>query len=483
MRLRRQGINPALTLLASATTHMHVDYEHFTDDRRVDRGIPSFQGRPSGTDIHTFFGDPDVSHSNARVDAAGAVVEHAIGAVTLKNRTRYVKYDKFYQNVFPGAVDASGTQVSLAGYNNGTGRTNLFNQTDVTLDGWTGRVGHTLLVGAELGRQGTDNFRETGYFGGNATSTSVPFAQPTRSTGVVFRQSATDADSHVRTDVGALYAQDQITLSPNWQAIVGLRVDRFDLRFHNNRNGQDLSRDDQLVSPRAGLIFKPIEPVSFYGSYSVSHLPSAGDQFSSLTVTTQTLQPERFNNYELGAKWDVSPALSLTSAVFRLDRTNSQATDPNDPSRIVQTGAQRTTGYELGVSGNLSNAWEIAGGYSAQKAEIVSTTTAAKAGASVPLVPRQTVSLWNKYQVVPAAGVGLGLIHQARMYAAIDNTVTLPAFTRVDGALFLGVTRFVRVQLNVENLFDTKYYATSQGNNNILPGAERTFRLSLSAGL
>jgi catecholate siderophore receptor len=84
-------------------------------------------------------------------------------------------------------------------------------------------------------------------------------------------------------------------------------------------------------------------------------------------------------------------------------------------------------------------------------------------------------------QLAPALAIGAGAVHQARMYAAIDNTVTLPAFTRLDGALFLAMPYRTHAQLNVENVLDTRYYATSQGNNNIMPGASRTVRLSVSA--
>ena len=101
----------------------------------------------------------------------------------------------------------------------------------------------------------------------------------------------------------------------------------------------------------------------------------------------------------------------------------------------------------------------------------------------MPLVPHHTLSLWNRYQLSPAAGVGLGVIHQAEMYAAIDNSVTLPSFTRVDGAVFLGVMPHIRLQLNVENVLNRRYYPTSHCNNNILPGAPRTLRLSVSTGL
>ena len=485
MSLRRSGLNPTASLMLGGGTLLKLDYEHFRDDRTVDRGIPSFQGRPSFAPVSTFFGDQSASYSHTRVDAGGLSAERMFGdGFTLRNRSRWVSYDKFYQNVYAAsAVNAAATQVSLGAYNSATPRSNVFNQTDLLVDVATGAVRHSLVLGAELSRQLTDNFRQTGYFAGGATNVSVPVDAPTVASGVTFRQSASDADNRVVANVGALYVQDQIQLSPMWQAVLGVRMERFALHFYNNRNGAALERADRLVSPRAGLIFKPAEALSLYGSYGVSNLPSAGDQFSSLTATTQTLEPERFRNYELGLKWDVSPALAFTSAVFRLDRTNSSAPDPNNAGMVVQTGAQRSTGAELGLTGDVTSAWQIAGGYAVQRAVITSTTNAAPEGRAVPLVPHHTVSLWNRYQLSPRAGVGLGVIHQAESYAAIDNAVTLPAFTRVDGALFVGLVPRVRLQLNLENALNRRYFATSHGNNNIMPGAPRTIRVSVATGL
>ena len=212
--LTRRGISPTATFLAGGATVLRLDYEHFRDERNVDRGIPSYRGVPAATPIETFFGDPDVSHSRASVDAGAIVVDRQLGrGVSLRNRTRVVHYDKFYQNVFAGAVDSTGTQVNLQGYNNATVRTNAFNQTDFTGKLVTGALQHTLLAGAELSRQNTDNLRNTGYFENSATTTLVPVEQPARATGVAFRPSATDANNHVRADVGALYAQDQIELA------------------------------------------------------------------------------------------------------------------------------------------------------------------------------------------------------------------------------------------------------------------------------
>ena len=479
--LERWGINPTLALMAGSRTSVHGGYERFSDERVVDRGIPSYRGGPADVDIRTFYGDPDVNHAYAHVDAGTMTVDRALGAtLLLRNRTRLTRYDKFYQNIYPGAVTAAGDQVALGAYNHGTDRRNLFNQSDLTWEAATGAVRHVLLAGAELGRQRTDNVRRTGWFGDSATSVLVSLEAPRVAEPVVFRMNASDADNAVTARVAAAYVQDQLQLSRHWQAIVGLRVDRFALAFHDNRTGNDLSRTDRMVSPRAGLVLKPVEPLSLYSSYGVSYLPSSGDQFSSLTATTATLEPERFRNYEVGAKWDVGSDLALTAAVYRLDRSNGAAPDPRDASRLVQTGAQRTTGWELGATGSLTSRWQVAGGWAVQKAIVVSRTTSARAGATVPLVPHHTLSLWNRWQVVPALGAGLGVVHQARVYTSLDNGTTLPPFTRLDAALYARPFAGVRAQLNVENLLDHRYYATSQGNNNIQPGAPRTVRASLT---
>ncbi len=477
--LRRYGVSPTLTLIPTQSTKLRLSYEYFHDGRVVDRGVPSYRGVPSTAERTVFFGNPDQSKSSADVHLGSAVVEQQIGGWNLRNQTLFGAYDKFYGNVFPGAVNADQTMVSLSAYDTATQRNNLFNQTDAVRNLKTGPVRHTLLVGSEFGRQVTDNLRNTGYFG-NATTLSVPFSSPTVFTAAGFRQSASDAHNSVRNTVSAAYVQDQIQISRFVQIVSGLRFDRFDLSFANLRNDARLRRVDNMVSPRAGIVIKPITSLSLYGNYSVSFLPSAGDQFASLTATSQTLKPEKFTNYEIGAKWDLARGLSLSSAIYLLDRTNTSAVHPNNPALIVQTGAQRSKGLELGFNGRLARIWTIAGGYARQDAVLRSATTAGLAGARVPQVPQHTFSLWNHYRILPRLGAGFGLIHQADMFAAIDNSVRLPAFTRADAAVFYSLTEKLRLQANIENVLDTHYYVSAHSNNNISPGSKRALRIGLN---
>ncbi|HWB40922.1 MAG TPA: TonB-dependent siderophore receptor [Gemmatimonadales bacterium] len=483
VNVERYGINPAVAVAAGASTRISANFERFYDYRTADRGIPSFRGRPAETDARTFFGDPSQSWSDATINAGTALIEHDLGpALQLRNRSVVGDYDKMYQNVFPGSVDATGATVSISAYNNRNDRNNLFNQTELTWRVSTGSVSHTLLGGIELGRQVSRNLRNTGFFDGTETSVIAPVDHPTISRSITFRPGETDANNRTRANTIGVYLQDQVALTPYLQLIAGARFERFDLGFHNFRNGEELARQDDLVSPRAGLVVKPVEPLSFYGSYSVSYLPSAGDQFSSLTATTETLEPEKFENYEIGAKLDVVTGLALSAAVYQLDRTNTTAPDPVDPTRTVQTGSQRTKGFEFGATGSLTPRWQVAAGYANQDAYITNLTAQAPPGAKVPLVPRNTFSLWNKYQLHRMWGIGAGIVYQDRMFAAIDNAVTLPSFTRFDAGAYFTLGRELRAQVNVENLFDTEYFITSHSNNNISPGSPRALRVSVTAG-
>jgi catecholate siderophore receptor len=478
--LNRFGLNPTFTIVTGKQTQIRVAYEHFHDKRVADRGIPSFHARPADAGISTFFGNPRASIVRARVNLASMVIDHQVGNLNIHNRTLFGAYRRFYQNFVPGAVNSDETRVNLSAYNNATHRRNVFNQTDLNYSAKTASIRHTLLAGTEFGRQVSNNFRNTGFFNDTSTTISVSFADPTISTPVAFRQNTTDADNRVQANVAAGYAQDQIELSSKVQVLAGLRFDHFNLKFHNNRNGESLSRVDNLWSPRAGIVFKPFLPLSLYGSYSVSYLPSSGDQFSSLTAITQMLKPEKFSNYEFGAKWDVLQTVSLTTAVYSLARTNTRATDANDPTKIVQTGSQRTNGAEVALSGRLTPDWQILGGYAYQDADVTSATIAAPKGARVGQVPRHTFSLWNNYQFAKKLGASLGLVHRSNMFAAIDNKVLLPGYTRADAALYYTITEKVRLQANLENLFDKKYFINADGNDNISPGSPRSVRLSVT---
>lgn len=476
--IERYGANPSMALTITDETRLMLSYERLNDDRTVDRGIPSRSGRPLDIDESTYFGNPALSFSAATVNLATAVLEHEFSeSLKLRNKAQYGDYDKYYQNVYPlSAVNLAGN-VTLDAYQAGTQRENLFNQTDLIWRTSTGSITHTVLAGIEMGRQDTENFRNNSTFS-TTPAAIVPISNPVTSAVPLFN--VPNQNNDVEVSVTAFYLQDQITLSQRLQLIAGVRFDQFDVEFDNHLNGAHFERDDDFISPRAGLIYRPTDPVSLYASYSVSYLPSSGDQFNSLDATSAALEPEEFENVEVGVKWDVIPRLTLTAAVYQLDRSNTRAPGPT-PGTIVLTGEQRSEGVELGLSGALTDEWELIAGYAYQQAEITSTTSAAPLGRSVALVPEHQWSLWNTYRLAPRWRLGLGVVHQDEIYASISNAVTLPSFTRVDGALFLSLGEHFEGQLNIENLLEEEYFSTAHNDNNITPGSPMVVSLRLAA--
>ena len=479
--IKRAGINPTLAIRAGQNTSVVLGYEHFRDDRVADRGVPSFAGRPYRTDPSMYFGNQELSPVWVRVDAFTAVIEHDFGnGWSLRIRSRYADYDKFYQNIYAsGPANTNGT-VRLGAYNNATRRTNLFNQTDLFYTLTTGSVKHKLAAGLEFGRQQTDNLRQTGTI----ASPIVPTSKPRAAGPVLFATSASDAFNHGVASDAAVYLQDQVEFSPQWQLIAGVRYDRFSVDFEN-RNPKMLARlhvRDTPVSPRLGLVYKPFEALSVYGSYSVAFVPRAGDQLGSLSATLAAFDPEKFKNLELGAKWDIRPDLGASVAIYKLERSNVVTASPTDPLQSILVDGQTTKGAELSLAGKVNAAWSVMGGYAWQDAKLAFiANNKALNGATLANVPKHTFSLWNRYDLDSQWAAGMGVSYRDSIFAAVDNTVTLPAYTRVDLALFYKMSKTVQLQANLENLLDKQYWALANGNNNITPGSPRALRVTLNA--
>lgn len=482
--LERYAVNPTVTFTPGARTAVTLSFEHARDERTADRGIPSQAGKPFVTDTSTFFGDAANSRSESTVNAFTAVLDHDFGGGTsLRNQFRFTDYEKFYQNIFAnGAVNTTTGQVAIAAYNIVNDRTNLFNQTDLTTRFKTGGIEHTLLAGVEFGTQDSTNLRLTGFFNNTPATTSVnvaaskPFATPSG-----YLNRAQDANNEVKIDVAAVYVQDQLALSDSVKLLAGLRHDRFKVEFDDQRAGvTDRSRTDSGTSPRLGLIWSPTGAATLYASYSEAMVPASGDQ-PSLTAGTAELEPETAKNYELGGRFDLTPAVTLSAAVFQLDRENVRVSDPARPGFFLTTGETRTEGYELGLQGKLLPNWEIFAGYAHLDAEITRATSDGPAGRKLPAVPEEAVSLWNKVALGGGWSVGLGVIHQSASFTSIGNTVQLPSYTRADGAIYYAFADGkTRLALNVENLSDETYYPNAHNDNNITPGAPRNARLTLN---
>lgn len=478
----RYAWNPYVAFNLNDTWRLGLSYEYVNDTRTTDRGVPSIASgagqpnRPITGYRDQFFGVPGANFTELEAQIAKLRLDGQLAPnLSFSGTVLYGDYDKIYVNVYPnGPATAQNGTVALAAYSDPSQRENIIAQANLVWDTQTGPLMHKILVGAEYGDQKSSNSRANGSLS-NATFNLANPVFPS----VTFNTLVTNTVSDV--EFFSIYFQDQISLGENVDIVAGLRYDRFDI------SGVDLipavdrpfERTDDKVSPRVGLIFKPQENLSLYGSYSQSFLPRSGDQFRALSVTQQNLAPEKFTNYELGAKWDIQPNLNLTLAVFQLDRSNATTPDPLNPLRTINIGMTRTQGVELAATGKITSAWQVHGGYSYQDA-----TLAGNDSVRLGQVPKHQASLWNRYDFTDAFAAGVGIIHQSSQFAAIrtvDNTTKLPAFTRVDAALYYDVSDALQLQVNVENLFDTNYYSDAHNNNNISTGAPINGRFTIRA--
>ena len=155
--------------------------------------------------------------------------------------------------------------------------------------------------------------------------------------------------------------------------------------------------------------------------------------------------------------------------MFQLDRTNATTPDPNNVTATINVGETRTKGLELALTGRITPNWQMSGGYTYQDAKLRGNDFVRLAQ-----VPKHQSALWNRYDFNHSVGVGLGVVHQSSQFAAIRTSATttrLPAFTRVDAALFFKASDRLELQVNVENLLDEEYFSDAHNNNNITPGA------------
>ncbi|KAM3111553.1 TonB-dependent siderophore receptor [Phormidesmis sp. 146-33] len=273
-----------------------------------------------------------------------------------------------------------------------------------------------------------------------------------------------------RRDTLGIYLQDQITLAENLKLLVGGRFDAF-------RRKDDFGTPEEesltAFSPRAGIVYQPIKPISLYASYARSFQP---DRFLGRSATSEPFKPTEGTQYEIGIKADISNRLSATLAAFQITKTNVLTPDPNDPDSSIQVGEQKSKGIELDISGEISPGWNIIASYAYTDA-ITSEDNNIPVGNRLINVPRHAASLWTSYELqsgnLKGLGFGLGLYYVGDRNADLENTSILPSYFRTDSAIYYKRDNW-RIALNFRNLFNKTYYETSQGRDIIYPGAPFT---------
>ena len=488
----RIGVNPTARLSLNESTRLDLSYEYVDHERFIDRGIPTgSNGDPVERFDRVVFGDPNVNVTRLKAHIFMANLEHRFSdSMKGKVTALYGDYDKLYQNFYAASYDEANFPdvVTLDGYVDTTQRENLILSGNLIKEVSFANMSHRFLLGAEYVDTSSDQDRWNTYW--SETADDKETFSVTRPMGIIggvgtnalgartvndFTVDQND-DTRVGVEVASFYLQDEMAVTDYLDIVLGARFDQFEIDVFNVPADESRSKRDEEVSPRMGLVLKPMENMSLYASYSESFLPRSGEQFANINGSKGQLDADTFANTELGFKWDISPALSFTAAVFEIEQESPQVAD-NDPATLDVIKSE-TDGFELQLEGQLTEAWYISAAYSYLDGEQMGRT--GSKGLRPRELPENMFSVWNFVQFTPKLGAGLGLTYQDESFINNSNTARLPSYTRVDAALYYEWSDDLRVQLNFENLGDTVYFPSSHSTHQASVGAPFNARLAVT---
>jgi catecholate siderophore receptor len=308
-------------------------------------------------------------------------------------------------------------------------------------------------------------------------------------------QTAVRQKPQTRTNTLSGYIIDTIDIGDQWSVIGGLRFDRFHAKFDQNFGAatQHFKHTDNMASPRAAVVYKPMENTSVYFSYGTSYNPSAENL--SLAASNKDLDPEKDRTYEVGVKTTVLDGLlGLTAAAFDTEMTNARITDPLSPGLQSLAGTEKVKGFEFGAQGHITENWEVVAGYTYLDAYAIGLAGPGIKG-PIPNTAKNQANLWTTYDFDTGWQIGAGVNYVSSRGAGTDNLTVpgsiivarAPGYTTFDAMIGYQVNDHLSFRLNGYNLTDKYYYAYSYfvrpNENHVVPGAGRTVLLTASLGL
>jgi len=478
----RIGVNPTFRYDFSDDTRVDLSYEYINHERFIDRGIPTgTDGKPVERFDDIVFGDSEQNQTDLEAHVFRAIFQHNF-TENLKGNFNvfYGDYDKSYQNVYASGYNEANTPgvVTVDGYIDTTQRENLILSTNLIGEFQTGGLEHTVLFGGEHIDTSSDQDRFNAFWDRTADDNEIfQVAEPLGLNGGVGINAAgftttnnwSDLNdfTQVEIEVYSVYFQDQVTVTPWLQLVGGVRFDSFEIEVDDVRANASDDRTDNEWSPRGGVILKPIENISLYGSYSSSFQPRSGEQFANLN---NNLAPDEFETWEGGVKWDVAPMMSFTAAYFQNEQTTT-ARD-NVTGENFETRGMEVEGIELQMQGKIFDHLFVRAGYSWMDGETAN-------GSEPRELPENTLFFWGDYQVSDKFGLGMGVTHQDDTLIRDGGFQKLPGYTRVDAMAYYDVTNKLRLQMNVENLTDETYFPNSHSTHQATVGQPISARFSI----
>ena len=519
----RAGIAPSITFGLDSDTRATLSYYYLKTDDTPDSGVPynnptgysQYSGKPIDVKQGVYYGWKDRDFQKQENQSGTIKLEHDLtDNLTISNTAVYNKAKNDY--LWTNPDDSKGNFYSATGALTGNvwARTNsrvadtdtFTDQLALTGKFNTGRLKHNFNLGAEYSDQETDR---TQYIinGDNTTGNKYQNCTPADSissgwctsvqnpnrgpwTGSI---STEGADRYnIQNKNTSVYFLDSIELHPQWILDLGLRWDDYSAeqtmiagRYNSTYSEAtviNLKNDSDFVNYQAGLVYKPVENGSIYASYATSSNPvgvDGGDGSEGITAAIQNLKPEEVRTMELGTKWDVlNDKLNLTAAIFRTEKINTRATADDGTTKNI--GETRVDGFELGVNGNITDKWALSAGYTYLDSELVDDGTGLNDGKQVQNVAKNSATLWTTYQVMPQLTLGAGAIAMDKVYANAANTKWVPGYVRYDAMARYNVNKNVDLQLNVNNLADTRYFTKAYASHYATEAEGRSAVLSLN---
>jgi len=460
-------VAPALTWAISDQTRVTLQGEIIRSSFPNYRGLPaigSVRSNPNGRiPINLNIAEPGKDFNDNRVERVGYELEHRFSQNwSLRNAFRITLFSYDQDSFFPNSLEPDGRTLNR-GYATGTSSTDtqIFT-TDLVGNFSTGPIEHKLLVGVEL-------FRENLFKNRFDIGDIAPLDVFNPVYGAPLGPITFSIDNGTLTQSAGFYIQDQISLLDNLKLVLGGRFDLYEQRLTDKLADTRTEQSEQAFSPRVGIVYQPIQPISLYASFTRSFNPVSGTGFDNALF-----QPEEGTQYEVGVKADLlGGRLSSTLAFYQLTRQNVLTPDPRDANFSIQTGEQRSRGIDLDISGEILPGWRIIASYAYIDARIVEDNAFA-IGNRLDNVPQHGASLFTTYEIqsgnLQGLGFGLGLFYVGEREGDLGNSFTLPSYLRTDAAIFYRRGN-LRSALNVKNLFDNRYFENAEGPLRVFPGS------------
>lgn len=289
-----------------------------------------------------------------------------------------------------------------------------------------------------------------------------------------------------------LYAMLRSHLTERTTLVFGGRASwyEFDDMGVSNTSGYTYStatKENGKVTPYGGLVHALTPQWSAYVSYAGIFNPQIATD-----AQRQLLKPTTGSHYEVGIKGELfDGTLNTSMAIYRTEQKNRAVTDYTSPmvcdgwycSRAA--GKVRSEGIEIEAHGELAKGWQISGGYTYGRNEYLDDADLTLIGKPFDYVsPKHMLRLWSNYQLPAELNqwqLGLGTTYRSEQRT---SSTTMPnpvqgGYAVWNARVGYQINKTWSAALNIENLFDKRYYSYIADNYYSYVGTPRNFMLTL----